>query len=68
VQLVKAENRKVVLPALVSAIAAASALTIAGGRCQLLEPLPPNPATRGALLDRPARGEVPVPGSGAGTC
>jgi ABC-2 type transport system ATP-binding protein len=41
--------------------AAARALTIAGGRCQLVEPLPGDPAARGALLERLARGEPQEP-------
>ncbi len=41
------------------AAAAARALTVNGGRCLLVDPLPEDAAERGLLLERMARGEPP---------
>jgi len=38
---------------------AARAVTVAAGRCLTVDPLPQDPATRSALLERLARGEAP---------
>ena len=41
---------------------AARALTVAGGACRLVEPLPDREGERAALLEALARGEGPLPG------